>query len=71
MQPHHESAIKRHLDTLDDQTYRNVQAHANAVDNENHPSAAVLAKWAAGITGAIFGPGMIWKLVKVIKNHRL
>lgn len=65
-----EQSLKAALRNLDGQSLTNLKAHANAVDHEEHSSAHTIKKWVLGTVGVLIGPGMIWKVIKTIKEHR-
>lgn len=69
MDAQQERALEAAMNKLDPQSLKNLKAHADSVDHEKHPSTDVILKWVAGSIGVLFGPGMIWKLIKKIKTH--
>lgn len=70
MTPQVEQALSTALRSLDSQSLTNLKAHADAVDHEDHSSAHVIKKWFIGAVGGVFGPGMIWWVIKKIKSHK-
>ncbi|MBK8855941.1 MAG: hypothetical protein IPN10_18005 [Saprospiraceae bacterium] len=64
-----EKAIKQAMKNLDALSLQNLKDHANIVNAEDHSSAHIIKKWILGSAAVLVGPGMIWYIIKLIKNH--
>lgn len=70
LEPHEEQALRNHLDGLTEAELAHMKAHAHAADHEEHASFKALGKLMAAILGVgAISVGMVWKTIKVIKNH--
>lgn len=64
-----EQAVANHLHTLPDDQIRNLKAHADAADHEDHPSFDTIRDWISRIGLGAASAGTVWKIIKVIRSH--